>query len=141
MFDESRGLVVLVEKNRPAWQAGLLNGVGGKIEPGESAYAAMVREFREEAAVRTAESEWINFATLIGPDFTVFMMRAFTDHMFSARTMESERIARYPVTVLKSGAYPTVRNLPFLLPLALDKSGIKLPVVLFDSQSDEANAA
>ena len=39
------GIVVLTHKNRPAWQAGKLNGVGGKIELLESPVAAMVREF------------------------------------------------------------------------------------------------
>jgi 8-oxo-dGTP pyrophosphatase MutT (NUDIX family) len=28
--------VLLIEKQKPAWQRGKLNGVGGKIEPGEN---------------------------------------------------------------------------------------------------------
>lgn len=51
-FDEERERVVLIEKSQPAWQAGRLNGVGGKVEPGESVSAAMTREFEEEAGVR-----------------------------------------------------------------------------------------
>src|SRR5690349_13991679 len=35
LFDGT-GRVVLIRKRRPAWQAGLLNGVGGKVEPGEA---------------------------------------------------------------------------------------------------------
>ncbi len=35
LFDESRERVVLIKKQKPEWQSGRLNGVGGKIEPGE----------------------------------------------------------------------------------------------------------
>jgi 8-oxo-dGTP diphosphatase len=40
--------VALVLKNKPNWQKGLWNGIGGKIEPGEFAKEAMIREFFEE---------------------------------------------------------------------------------------------
>lgn len=48
MFNEAKTHVLLVKKNRPAWQAGLLNGIGSKIEPGEQPLEAMEREFQEE---------------------------------------------------------------------------------------------
>ena len=48
MFNEAESKVLLVWKNRPAWQAGKLNGVGGKIEAGETPVQAMNREFAEE---------------------------------------------------------------------------------------------
>ena len=51
VFDEADERVVLIRKNRPAWQAGKLNGVGGRIEDGESSRDAMRREFREETGV------------------------------------------------------------------------------------------
>ena len=50
-FDPYFEHVVLIEKARPEWQAGKLNGVGGKIEPKETPRRAMVREFQEEAGV------------------------------------------------------------------------------------------
>lgn len=50
-FDKDFKQVVLIRKNKPTWQKGLLNGVGGKVEPGETPYNAMVREFREETGV------------------------------------------------------------------------------------------
>ena len=48
LFSPDRSRVLLIRKNRPAWQAGKLNGLGGKIEPGETPPQAMRREFREE---------------------------------------------------------------------------------------------
>jgi 8-oxo-dGTP diphosphatase len=37
LFDPSQKDVVLIKKLKPEWQKGKLNGVGGKIEEGESA--------------------------------------------------------------------------------------------------------
>src|SRR5271157_1502939 len=51
MFDPTYSRVVVIRKTKPEWQAGLLNCVGGKIEPGEDIEMAMIREFREETGV------------------------------------------------------------------------------------------
>lgn len=56
--------VVLIRKARPEFQKGLLNGVGGKIEFGESAVQAMVREFFEETKTQTYNSQWKYFGYL-----------------------------------------------------------------------------
>lgn len=48
MFSEDEKKVLTIWKNRPSWQAGKLNGIGGKIEAGESPLEAMHREFIEE---------------------------------------------------------------------------------------------
>lgn len=58
--------VALIKKNRPDWQAGLFNGIGGKVEAGELPGDAMVREFREETGYNQATDSWVPFATLIG---------------------------------------------------------------------------
>jgi len=49
-----RDEVLLVRKTRPDWQAGLLNGIGGKMERGEEPLPSMVREFREETGLLTS---------------------------------------------------------------------------------------
>ncbi len=49
VFDLDYKHVLLVRKNRPFWQKGFLNGVGGHIEGDESAYEAMCRECLEES--------------------------------------------------------------------------------------------
>ena len=43
------GAVLLIRKQRPEWQRGFLNGLGGHVETGETALEAIRREFREEA--------------------------------------------------------------------------------------------
>lgn len=55
--------VLLVRKNRPSWQMGLLNGIGGKVEPGEAFDDAMVREWVEEVGT-PLDGKWQRFATL-----------------------------------------------------------------------------
>jgi 8-oxo-dGTP pyrophosphatase MutT (NUDIX family) len=62
MFDPLLSRVVLIRKIRPDWQTGLLNCVGGKIEPDETAPAAIVREFREETGV--TDLVWRQFLDL-----------------------------------------------------------------------------
>ena len=47
--------VLLVEKDRPAWQSGKLNLVGGKIEEGETPEQAALRELKEEAGLLPLE--------------------------------------------------------------------------------------
>jgi 8-oxo-dGTP diphosphatase len=54
--------VLLIRKNHPPWQAGKLNGVGGKIEEGETPRGAMQREFFEESGMLL--DSWTRFLTL-----------------------------------------------------------------------------
>src|SRR5271167_3288640 len=65
LIDPTLSKVVLIRKVNPEWQRGLLNGVGGKVEPGEDATTAMHREFEEEAGV--AGLEWKHYLTLLTP--------------------------------------------------------------------------
>jgi 8-oxo-dGTP diphosphatase len=64
LFSPDLSKVVLIKKNRPDWQKGLLNGVGGKIEDNESSGHAMSREFFEEAGVFIPISHWVEVLTL-----------------------------------------------------------------------------
>ena len=62
LFNYNYEQVVLVKKNRPSWQNRFLNGVGGKIEDGESSLQAMRREFEEEAGLQVLA--WKYFCTI-----------------------------------------------------------------------------
>jgi len=58
-FTEDGKQVLLISKNRPEWQRGRLNGVGGKIESFDKSPAyAMVREFEEETGLKTKPDQW-----------------------------------------------------------------------------------
>ncbi len=56
-FDK-RWAVALICKQRPDWQQGKWNGIGGHVEKGEIPSAAMAREFREETTMRIPATDW-----------------------------------------------------------------------------------
>jgi len=59
--------ILLINKNRPDWQKGLWNGIGGKIEEGETRLEAMKREAYEEANL-PLDMEWQEIGAKIGTD-------------------------------------------------------------------------
>lgn len=61
--------VVLIEKQCPEWQKGLLNGVGGHIEEGEMPLGAMCREFQEETGLDVRN--WNLDVIMTSPDWRV----------------------------------------------------------------------
>ena len=71
MFDLVTQEVALIRKNKPVWQAGKLNAIGGKIEAEETPRHAMVREFREETGCPTVEEQWLPCSKLEGDDWSV----------------------------------------------------------------------
>jgi 8-oxo-dGTP diphosphatase len=113
------GSVALIEKNRPAWQAGKINGIGGKIEPNEGALRAMTREFKEETGVDW--NIWKQFAYLVSPRSYIHVFKGLTDSktLHSVQTMEDERVFihnTYAELVPKNA----VPNLHWLIPFALN---------------------
>lgn len=125
LFNREGTEVALIRKNRPAWQSGRLNGLGGKIEPLESAMVAMTREFEEEAGVTV--KGWEKYAMLIGPDYLVDVFRAFDSEALSkVRTMTDEEVEVIQVDALQNTN--TLSNLQWLIPLALNSNSIDLPI-------------
>src|SRR6185295_19082363 len=75
-FYRSGDSVVLFLKAKPEWQKGRFNGVGGKVESGETAVEAMVREFKEEVGHQTTTDDWKHTVSLVGNDFVVYFFAA-----------------------------------------------------------------
>ncbi len=48
---------VLLGLKKAGFAAGKINGIGGKVEPGETVVAAAVRELEEEVGIRVAEQD------------------------------------------------------------------------------------
>lgn len=100
--------VALIEKTHPAWQAGKLNGIGGKIEKGEGFVEAMRREFAEETGVRY--DAWRFAGLLHGTDWRAYVMTATSSDFHVVRTMTDEKVGLYP-----TGAVRTTYAVPNLL--------------------------
>lgn len=119
--------VVLIEKLKPAWQKGKINGVGGKLEGNElptvnrvlldTYHTAMAREFKEETGIETKPEDWECFCTYRGKDWYMHIFRAFGD-VTQAKTMEAEKILVADVNFLPLNV---VNNLKFLIPMALQE--------------------
>lgn len=123
LFNEDFTKVVLIRKNKPNWQKGLLNGVGGKIESHEISANAMTREFFEEAGICIAT--WKQFAYMKGGlssesywRVDCFYARASDRDMMQIYSPTSEQVKIYSVGILKR--LKTVSNLQWLIPLAVD---------------------
>lgn len=119
LFDDSAHRVVMIRKKRPEWQAGKLNGVGGKIEKGEWADTAMIREFREEAGVQVPN--WHQFIRLQYREADLFFYAAKSSSLFEqARTMEDEEIEHVGVDFALGNMRTQFAdpNLEWLIPMA-----------------------
>lgn len=118
LFSEDEKHVALVEKQKPAWQKGCHNGVGGKTEANESIMESMSREFLEETGVLIEPADWNLYANVEGKDWIVFFLRAASDKVFQCKTMETEEIKVVEVRNVRD--MKIIPNLNWLIPMALD---------------------
>jgi len=64
--------VLLIEKLKPDWQKGKLNGIGGHVEENETPDYSMIREFKEETSL-DLPIEWDFRGKILGPDYEVYL--------------------------------------------------------------------
>lgn len=111
--------VVLIEKQKPARYAGKLNGVGGKIEQGESPIEAMRREFKEETGAEVYD--WTNYAVLTGVDalgkWEMYVFRAFGNKLVT--TAKTEPVREVGLDFLLTGKYKCTPDVRWLVSMAL----------------------
>lgn len=99
IFDPHFEIVALMRKNRPAWQAGKLNGIGGKFEAVDknNPRLCMLREAKEEAVwrdktfgqdpkreVELDQLQWKQFARITGKKNVITHQRLWVVHYFYA---------------------------------------------------------
>lgn len=116
---DDTGRVALIEKNRPAWQAGKLNGIGGHIEETDPhPLAAMRREFLEETGAFVGP--WDLFATMEFPAAVIYFFRAKVpaEILDSLETMTDEKVWIHNLRLLLAKQSGFIPNLSWLLPLA-----------------------
>jgi 8-oxo-dGTP diphosphatase len=113
-FDSTYRRVLLLRKTKPEWQAGRFNGVGGKIESGESSVSAMRREFREEVGLDIPKERWRHFCSLEGSDWRVEFFET-TGQIGFAKAVEDEVPEVFSVSNLP---WECIDNLHWLIPMA-----------------------
>lgn len=124
-FSHDRKDIILIQKQKPEWQKGKYNGVGGKIEESDSCpLEAMIREFLEETGVDTSPEDWSLYATMtfnddiMGGKAIVHCFRMFSNFIYGCKSMEIEQIRNISVED-ELHLYPVIDNLPILIPMAL----------------------
>lgn len=118
--------VVLIRKNRPSWQEGYANGVGGHIKPSDDyVISAMVREFFEETDVLI--ENWKPFAKLDSKEWIVYCYVAFSNKAYDAITKTDEEVLLVDVSDIdKIGV---LSSLKWLIPMALDNADIHTTIM------------
>lgn len=74
--ENSARQVLFVEKNKPEWQKGRFNLVGGKIEDGEGKWEAADRELLEETGLVSHHTQLCG--SIVGKFGVVYVFRAYT---------------------------------------------------------------
>lgn len=116
MFSPDLSNVVMVRKNRPAWQKGMLNGVGGRLEADETPLHGMVREFGEETGIHWGN--WYALARLDCPGATIWFFWAVSARYDEVQTLTDEKIEIHSVLALQQ-SFDLVHNSNWLIPMAL----------------------
>lgn len=115
VFDKKQN-VALIQKNRPKWEEGLLNGIGGKIEPGETPLEAIEREFLEETGYHIKEEKWIHTITMASTqnDAMVYIFKAYPINLKRLKTTTDEEVIICDINSLPDNIIPNIKWMIFL---------------------------
>lgn len=126
VFDPTLTKVLLIHKNRPDWQAGTINGPGGKIEPGESPAECIAREICEETSLNVPLNNWVEIGELHWEDrwLVTVLTTIWEGDLSEATSLTDEKIEWFPIVTLPENC---ISNLHWLIPLCKDKLENKKP--------------
>lgn len=136
------GRVALIQKQRPDYQKGKWNGIGGKLEASDHSLAhAMEREFREETGVTIPHDQWRQCA-LMGRDgvWEVTVFTAKHPDVDKVRTCTDEEVRLVTCRWFEKNQHLAMENVALLIQAALLKpshSG-QIPHVTLDYRADAA---
>lgn len=118
-FDKELTKIALILKNRPAWQNGLYNFIGGTIEDGENGLECIVREFEEECGVYVSPDDWVNIGLIRNKNnYEVELFSALQeDYHKEIKTMEDQEVGWFELDNLPKNM---ISNLFWLIPFAVN---------------------
>lgn len=127
IFNPAMTELLIIKKNRPDWQAGKFNLIGGKVEPKEMFMDAAIRETEEETGI-VLDPENVKMVGFIKDEpkehFIVGCFVSITDDIYSFKTKTDESV--YLVNMDELRSIPEDNRLENLLSLVeLSKSCIK----------------
>lgn len=132
VFDYQKNYVVVIKKNRPDWQKGKFNGIGGKMNIGENPERAMIREFEEETGCFIPSSQWTQTIKLCKKgEYEVYIFTAYLEAPFDeVETTTDEKVQVFPVKqILLGGRIDFIPNLQWIIPLCLAED-VDFPVMV-----------
>ena len=119
IFDMPLYNVLLIRKERPDWQRGRLNGIGGKVELNERSERCIVREVAEECGLVTSEQDWTKIGNMHGNMWSVDIYAyVHAGDASEAYSVGDEEIGWYQISKLPDNV---LTNIPWLIQLSLDK--------------------
>lgn len=116
IFSPDLSQVLLIRKNKPPKHAGLLNGLGGKCEAGESHLECVVREVEEECGLKISQQKWLSMGELTWENWQVTLWTTVFDAKLPTQFPE-ESVDWYPSSPVPE---KVLTNLNWLIPLAVD---------------------
>lgn len=114
-------MVYLLKKNKPEWQRGLWNGIGGKIEKDETPLEAICREVFEESGY-TGDFNYYAYMSSgmeSNDPFECYVYSSVIDK-FSVEPFTREKEIVAPFLVSTINTLETIPNLNWLIPAGLD---------------------
>lgn len=134
LFSNDKRDIALIRKERPEFQKGKFNGVGGKIENDETPLEAMNRECKEEFEINV---EWKQYLTIIDKKQTLlYLFKAFDNKIYDLDGLTfndvMEEIYRFDLYKFNQLGNECMYNLPWMVNMALDDS-IQTGIITVDN--------
>ena len=122
IFSEDLNSVLLLKKNRPDWQVGFYNGVGGHLTKEEMSKGdwiySWIREVKEEVNLDLEYKKVIQIGRIVTNDITVivYAYRLKRDQEYTMQQMTDE--SPLWVIIKLYDTFQIIENLSFFIPLA-----------------------
>lgn len=119
IFTRDLKKVLLIKKLHPKWQRGKLNGLGGKIEKGETTLESITREVKEESDLDIEKTAWLFIGIFNSSEWIVEIFASlYKGNPNDAKSIEKEKVKWVNAKNLPKNA---LENLQWLLPFILFK--------------------